>query len=86
MEIVSRNRHSRCCHREVFIQKPGGVSHFAQTGGESVLVEISGFGPTDHATWIRKMNRRNRSVEPVVNPAASDNIFGGVNPRLRHGN
>jgi hypothetical protein len=27
--------------------EPGGVSHFAQTGAEPVLVEISGFGPTD---------------------------------------
>jgi uncharacterized RmlC-like cupin family protein len=27
--------------------EPGGVSHFAQTGVEPVLVEISGFGPTD---------------------------------------
>src|ERR1700681_1316969 len=25
----------------------GGVSHFALTGAEPVLVEISGFGPTD---------------------------------------
>ena len=27
--------------------EPGGVTHFAQTGAEPVLVEISGFGPTD---------------------------------------
>jgi pimeloyl-ACP methyl ester carboxylesterase/uncharacterized RmlC-like cupin family protein len=27
--------------------EPGGASHFAQTGAEPVLVEISGFGPTD---------------------------------------
>jgi hypothetical protein len=27
--------------------EPGGVTHFAQTGDEPVLVEISGFGPTD---------------------------------------
>jgi len=25
----------------------GAVTHFAQTGAEPVLVEISGFGPTD---------------------------------------
>jgi pimeloyl-ACP methyl ester carboxylesterase/uncharacterized RmlC-like cupin family protein len=27
--------------------EPGGVTHFAQTADEPVLVEISGFGPTD---------------------------------------
>lgn len=27
--------------------EPGGTSHFAQTGSEPVLVQISGFGPTD---------------------------------------
>jgi pimeloyl-ACP methyl ester carboxylesterase/uncharacterized RmlC-like cupin family protein len=27
--------------------EPGGVTHFAQTDAEPVLVEISGFGPTD---------------------------------------
>jgi uncharacterized RmlC-like cupin family protein len=27
--------------------EPGGVSHFAQTADDAVLVEISGFGPTD---------------------------------------
>jgi quercetin dioxygenase-like cupin family protein len=27
--------------------EPGGVNHFAQTGGEAVIVQISGFGPTD---------------------------------------
>jgi pimeloyl-ACP methyl ester carboxylesterase/uncharacterized RmlC-like cupin family protein len=27
--------------------EPGGVTHFAQTGADPVLVEISGFGPTD---------------------------------------
>jgi pimeloyl-ACP methyl ester carboxylesterase len=27
--------------------EPGGTSHFARTGGEPVMVEISGFGPTD---------------------------------------
>ena len=27
--------------------EPGGVNHFAQTGGEPVLVQISGVGPTD---------------------------------------
>jgi pimeloyl-ACP methyl ester carboxylesterase/uncharacterized RmlC-like cupin family protein len=27
--------------------EPGGVTHFAQTGEEPVLVQISGFGPTD---------------------------------------
>ena len=27
--------------------EPGGAAHFAQTGSEPVLVEISGFGPTD---------------------------------------
>ena len=27
--------------------EPGGMNHFARTGSESVLVEISGFGPTD---------------------------------------
>jgi quercetin dioxygenase-like cupin family protein len=27
--------------------EPGGVNHFAQTGSEPVIVEISGYGPTD---------------------------------------
>jgi quercetin dioxygenase-like cupin family protein len=27
--------------------EPGGVNHFAQTGAESVIVQISGYGPTD---------------------------------------
>lgn len=27
--------------------EPGGVNHFAQTGAEPVIVEISGYGPTD---------------------------------------
>lgn len=27
--------------------EPGGANHFAQTGSEPVLVQISGFGPTD---------------------------------------
>jgi quercetin dioxygenase-like cupin family protein len=27
--------------------EPGGVNHFAQTGGEPVIVQISGYGPTD---------------------------------------
>jgi hypothetical protein len=27
--------------------EPGGTNHFARSGGEPVLVEISGFGPTD---------------------------------------
>jgi quercetin dioxygenase-like cupin family protein len=27
--------------------EPGGVNHFARTGAEPVLVQISGFGPTD---------------------------------------
>ena len=27
--------------------EPGGVNHFAQTGDEAVIVQISGFGPTD---------------------------------------
>jgi quercetin dioxygenase-like cupin family protein len=27
--------------------EPGRVNHFAQTGGEAVIVQISGFGPTD---------------------------------------
>jgi quercetin dioxygenase-like cupin family protein len=27
--------------------EPGGVNHFAQTTGEAVIVQISGFGPTD---------------------------------------
>ena len=27
--------------------EPGGANHFARTGAEPVLVEISGFGPTD---------------------------------------
>jgi len=27
--------------------EPGGENHFAQTGAEPVLVEISGVGPTD---------------------------------------
>jgi pimeloyl-ACP methyl ester carboxylesterase len=27
--------------------EPGGANHFARTGDESVLVQISGFGPTD---------------------------------------
>jgi quercetin dioxygenase-like cupin family protein len=27
--------------------EPGGVNHFAQTGAEPVIVQISGYGPTD---------------------------------------
>ena len=27
--------------------EPGGTNHFARTGSEPVMVEISGFGPTD---------------------------------------
>lgn len=27
--------------------EPGGVNHFARTGEEAVIVQISGFGPTD---------------------------------------
>jgi hypothetical protein len=27
--------------------EPGQLNHFARTGAEPVLVEISGFGPTD---------------------------------------
>jgi hypothetical protein len=27
--------------------EPGGVDHFARTGNEAVIVQISGFGPTD---------------------------------------
>ncbi len=27
--------------------EPGGDNHFAQTGAEAVIVEISGYGPTD---------------------------------------
>jgi hypothetical protein len=30
-----------------FYSEPGGITHFAQTGDEPVLVEISGFGLTD---------------------------------------
>jgi pimeloyl-ACP methyl ester carboxylesterase/uncharacterized RmlC-like cupin family protein len=40
--------------------EPGGVSHFAQTGAEPVLVEISGFGPTD-----------TRYVDPKDDPTAA---------------
>jgi hypothetical protein len=29
------------------IAEPGGANHFARTNAESVLVQISGFGPTD---------------------------------------
>jgi pimeloyl-ACP methyl ester carboxylesterase/quercetin dioxygenase-like cupin family protein len=34
--------------------EPGGVAHFAQAGAEPVLVEISGFGPTDTRYVDRK--------------------------------
>jgi quercetin dioxygenase-like cupin family protein len=27
--------------------EPGGVTHFAKSGGDSVVIQISGFGPTD---------------------------------------
>jgi hypothetical protein len=27
--------------------EPGGLNHFAQTGDDSVVVQISGYGPTD---------------------------------------
>ena len=27
--------------------EPGGANHFAQTGGDPVIVQISGYGPTD---------------------------------------
>jgi pimeloyl-ACP methyl ester carboxylesterase/quercetin dioxygenase-like cupin family protein len=40
--------------------EPGGVTHFAQTGDEPVLVEISGVGPTD-----------TRYVDPAGTPKPS---------------
>ena len=30
-----------------FYTEPGGVSHFARTGGQPAIVYISGYGPTD---------------------------------------
>ena len=35
--------------RSMFIRPmvPGGDNHFAQTDADSVIVEISGYGPTD---------------------------------------
>jgi hypothetical protein len=30
-----------------FYTEPGGVAHFAMTKAESVVVYITGFGPTD---------------------------------------
>ncbi len=41
--------------------EPGGVNHFARTGAESVLVQISGFGPTD-----------TRYVDPANTPKAPE--------------
>jgi quercetin dioxygenase-like cupin family protein len=41
--------------------EPGGVNHFARTAAEPVLVEISGFGPTD-----------TRYVDPANTPKAPD--------------
>jgi quercetin dioxygenase-like cupin family protein len=41
--------------------EPGGTNHFARTGGEPVMVEISGFGPTD-----------TRYVDPVDTPKTPD--------------
>ena len=38
---------------------PGGLNHFARTGTEPVLVEISGYGPTD-----------TRYVDPASEPKA----------------
>jgi quercetin dioxygenase-like cupin family protein len=41
--------------------EPGGMNHFARTGGEPVMVEISGFGPTD-----------TRYVDPADAPRTPD--------------
>jgi hypothetical protein len=40
----------------------GGVNHFARTGTEPVLVEISGFGPTD----TRYVDPANASKTPAL--------------------
>ena len=42
--------------------EPGGGNHFARTGSEAVLVEISGVGPTD-----------TRYVEPALAPSSQAN-------------
>ena len=42
--------------------EPGGATHFAQTGADPVLVEISGFGPTD----TRYYDQANTPKTPAV--------------------
>src|SRR5882724_5181829 len=38
--------------------EPGQINHFARTGAEAVLVEISGFGPTDTQYVIRRTRQK----------------------------
>lgn len=40
--------------------EPGGANHFAQTGDEAVIVEISGYGPTDTRYFDPANDPRNK--------------------------
>src|SRR6185295_17280264 len=45
--IASTSGRSRPLPPGSVYSEPGGGNHFARTGGEAVLVELSGVGPTD---------------------------------------
>ena len=47
METVSTNGLSKPLPPGSVYSEPAGVNHFAQTGSDPVLVQISGLGPTD---------------------------------------
>jgi hypothetical protein len=40
--------------------EPGGHNHFAQTDADSVIVEISGYGPTDTHDFEAKNSPKSR--------------------------
>ena len=43
--------------------EPGGDNHFARTDADSVIVEISGYGPTDTRYFEAKNNPKTKSIE-----------------------
>jgi hypothetical protein len=51
--------------------EPGGVSHFALTGAEPVLVEISGFGPTD-THYVDPKDAPTQSKRSALHPLRRD--------------
>jgi pimeloyl-ACP methyl ester carboxylesterase len=53
--------------------EPGGANHFARTDAEAVLVEISGFGPTD----TRYFDPANTGLEPPMRPLLTARPRGG---------